>query len=82
MDTHAFGMLSTGMSEAEVVRRLGPPDHVVEDARTYVPVRYSSGRVELREQRRATWVYAGDSQTLKTVLRFENGQMVSKAKGR
>ena len=75
-------MLSTGMSEAEVVRRLGPPDHVVEDARTFVLVRYSSGRIELREQRRAAWVYAGDSQTLKTVLTFENGRMVNKAKGR
>jgi Domain of unknown function (DUF4124) len=82
VDTHAFGMLEIGTSEAAVVRRLGPPDQIVEDARTYVPVRYSSGRVELREQRRSAWVYAGDNQTLKTVLTFENGQLKGKAKGR
>src|SRR5207344_1968692 len=78
VDTHAFGMLEIGSSEATVMRRLGPPDQVVEDRSTFVPVRYSSGRVELREQRRSAWVYAGDNQTLKTVITFENGQVVSK----
>ena len=82
VDTHTFGMLEIGSSAARVLAKLGQPDHVVEDTRTFVPVRYSSGRVELREQRRSAWVYAGDNQTLKTVLTFENGQLVHKAKGR
>jgi hypothetical protein len=70
------------MSEADVQRRLGPPDQVVEGRRTFVPERSRNGRTEVREKRRYLWVYAGDSQTLRTVITFEDGEVVSKEKGR
>jgi hypothetical protein len=80
VDTHGYGMLEMGLSEAAVLRKLGPPDRILEDAKTYVPVRRSDGRRELREKTRAAWVYASDGYTLRTVLYFEDGRLVSKEK--
>jgi hypothetical protein len=80
VDTRTFGMLEIGSSEREVLAKLGHPDRIVEDAKTFVPVRRTGGGVELREKTRSAWVYASDGYTLRTVLYFEDGRLVSKEK--
>ena len=46
IDTLPFGLISMGMSESEVQRRLAPPAGVLDDAKTYVKVRTSQGTTE------------------------------------
>jgi Domain of unknown function (DUF4124) len=80
VDTRTFGMLEIGSSEAEVLAKLGHPDRVLEDAKTFVPVRRTGGGVEWREKVRSAWVYDSDGYTLRTLLFFEDGRLVSKEK--
>lgn len=79
VDTRQYGLISTGMSEAEVQRRLGPPGKALEGPKTYVEV-WVNGRKEFREKRRTVWVYQGTNQVLTSYFSFEDGRLVEKKK--
>lgn len=80
VDTHQFGLIPTGMSEAEVIKRLGEPALVLEEPRTQVKVRTPNG-IEFREKRRYAYYYPGypgTAQIRDTYITFEDGQVVKK----
>src|SRR5262249_45305627 len=77
VETSAIGLISTGMSDAEVVQRLGPPVMVSEQPRTSVQVQTPNG-IEFREKRRYTYYYSGPSQSMDLLITFEDGVVVDK----
>ena len=79
VDTPQFGFIATGMSEAEVVQRLGEPALVLEMPRAQVKVRTPNG-IEFREKRRYTYYYPGATRIPDTYIMFEDGQFVKKWK--
>lgn len=79
--TTAFAFIKPLMPQAEVVRRLGWPDWVLQGPRSLVPV-WQNGRRELREIIRQTYVYAGDGQIMTSYIRLENGRVVETWKTR
>lgn len=81
VDTSPFDLISTGLSEAEVIQRLGPPAMVSEQPRMSVTVPTPSG-VEFREKRRYTYYYPGTSQRMDMLITFEDGVVVDKVQGR
>jgi len=77
VDTSEIALISNGMSDAEVVQRLGPPVMVSEQPRTQVKVQTPDG-VEFREQRHYTYYYPGPSQSMDMLITFEDGVVVDK----
>ena len=82
VDPEAFGMITTGMSEQEVLQRLGEPDQIEETARQV------SGRQSTHRRfqgipviQRTTWRYAGTAQTPPTVIEFAHGKVTGKGQG-
>ena len=80
VETRAIGLISNGMSDAEVVQRLGPPVMVSEQPRTLVRVQTPNG-VEFREQRHYTYYYPGQSERMDILITFEDGVVVDKRQG-
>jgi len=77
VETSAIGLISNGMSDAEVVQRLGPPAMVSEQPRTTVQVQTPNG-VEFREKRRYMYYYSGPSENMDMLITFEDGVVVDK----
>ena len=77
VDTSEIGLISNGMSDAEVVQRLGPPVMVSEQPRTPLKVQTPNG-VEFREKRHYTYYYSGPSQSMDMLITFEDGVVVDK----
>ena len=73
--TSQLSLISNGMSEAEVIQRLGPPGMIAEQPRVQVRVPTPTG-VEFREKRRYTYYYPGTSQSLDMLITFEDGVVV------
>ena len=69
-----------GMTEAEVVQRLGPPVLITEQPSARVQVPTPTG-IEFREKRRYTYYYLGPSQELDTLVTLEDGVVISTGKG-
>jgi len=72
-----IGLISNGMSDAEVVQRLGPPAMVSEQPLTPVKVQTPNG-VEFREKRHYTYYYPGSSPNMDMLITFEDGVVVDK----
>jgi hypothetical protein len=81
VDTRQFGFIKVGMSEREVLQRLGKPDDTVVTGRSFVPVA-GPGRRELVEVKKYAHVWFGNGQIMDTVIRFENGVVVQADKVR
>ena len=79
VDTHQFGAILNGMSEAEVVKRLGEPARVIEEARTTRRTRRLEGSTWI-ETHQYTYYYPGTRQTLATYITFVDGYVVGKRK--
>src|SRR5262245_7150706 len=81
VDTLQFGTIQNGMSEAEVVKRLGEPAQVIEEGRTRrrVPGLASTTWVETHQY---TYYYPGTRQIMATYITFVNGYVVGKRKVR
>jgi len=73
--TSQLSLISNGMSEAEVIQRLGPPGMIAEQPRVQVRVPTPTG-VEFREKRRYTYYYPGTSQSMDMLITFEDGVVV------
>jgi hypothetical protein len=80
VETRAISLISNGMSDAEVVQRLGPPVMVSEQPRMLVQVHIPNG-VEFREKRHYTYYYPGPSQRMDLLITFEDGVVVDKRQG-
>ena len=70
-----------GMTEAEIVQLLGPPELVMEQPAVRVSVPTPTG-IEFHEKRRYTYYYLGPSQDLDTLITLEDGVVISTGKGR
>ena len=81
IDPSPFDLISNGMSETEVVNRLGPPGMISEQPRTLVQVPTPNG-IEFHEKRRYTYYYPGTSQRMDRRIIFEDGVVIGKVKGR
>ena len=79
-DTSQGVLIRTGMSDAEVVQRLGPPGMVSEQPRTHVQVPTPSG-LAFREQHRYTYYYPGPAPGMALRITFEDGVVVDKRQG-
>ena len=92
VDTAQFGLLERGMSQAEVVRRLGPPAHVKTDTQTIlVPIH---DRFEKHRRKHAAppyvvrtieyewWYYPEGGGSMATMLEFRDGELYAKDKYR
>ena len=75
VDKSQLSLISNGMSEAEVIQRLGPPGMIAEQPRVPVRVPTPNG-VEFREKRRYTYYYPGTSQSIDMLITFEDGVVV------
>ena len=73
--TSQLSLISNGMSEAEVIQRLGPPGMIAEQPRMQVRIPTPNG-VEFREKRRYTYYYPGTSQVMDMLITFEDGVVV------
>jgi hypothetical protein len=73
--TSQLSLISKGMSEGEVIQRLGPPGMIAEQPRLPVRVPTPNG-VEFREKRRYTYYYPGTSQSIDMLITFEDGVVV------
>ena len=69
-----------GMTEAEVVQRLGPPVLITEQPPTQVQVPTPTG-IGFREKRRYTYYYLGPSQDLDTRITLEDGVVIHTGQG-
>jgi len=81
VDTLQFGLIRIGMSEAEVVKRLGKPAHILRKPRTADRV-HTPHAMAPRKKRQYTYVYPGNSQIMDTYITFEDGVVVEKVKRR
>ena len=73
-------LIRPGMTEAEVVQLLGPPELITEQPSTRVQVPTPTG-IEFREKRRYTYYYLGSSQNLDTLITLEDGVVINTGKG-
>jgi hypothetical protein len=80
IDTGQSALIQPGMTEAEVVQRLGPPVLVTEQPSAPVQVPTPTG-IEFREKRRYTYYYLGPSQDLDTLITLEDGVVIHTGKG-
>jgi hypothetical protein len=79
VNTHRFGLLQLGSSQAEVKRLLGPPaKRTIRGKKTRL-VRLH-GRFEKRKVRLETWHYPGTNRILPTQLTFYDGVLAEKDK--
>src|SRR5262245_28842896 len=76
VDTSQGDLIRIGMSEAEVLQRLGPPGIVSEQPRTRVQVPTPNG-IAFREQRRYTYYYPGPAPRMDLRITFEDGVVVA-----
>jgi hypothetical protein len=84
ISTTDFGNLKEGMTEAEVLRRVGEPD-AIKDEGPMVGVRRGTGGdlQGLPILRRTEWFYTAEGTgMLPAMLTFEHGRLVNKWKGR
>jgi hypothetical protein len=72
VDTHQFGLIRHGMTEEEVLARLGPPAKI-----TTGPYVTEAGTLDIGRQ----YHYPGTRQVLPTVIIFAGGGVVKKEKG-
>ena len=80
IDTRQPALIHPGMTEAEVVQRLGPPVLITEQPSAPVQVPTPTG-IEFREKRRYTYYYLGPSQELDTLITLEDGVVINRDKG-
>src|ERR1043166_2821557 len=73
------GLIHPGMTEPEVVQRLGPPVLITEQPSAPVQVPPPRG-LEFREKRRYTYYYLGPSQDLDTLITLEDGVVIHTGK--
>jgi hypothetical protein len=73
-------MIHPGMTEAEVIQRLGPPGLITEQPPVHVQVPTPTG-IEFREKRRYTYYYLGPSQDLDTLITLEDGVVIHTGRG-
>ena len=79
IDTGQPALIHPGMTEAEVVQRLGPPVLVTEQPPTSVQVPTPTG-IEFREKRRYTYYYLGPSEELDMLITLEDGVVIHTGK--
>ena len=79
-DTRESPLIHPGMTEAEVVQRLGPPVLITEQPPAPVQVPTATG-IEFREKRRYTFYYLGSSQELDTLITLEDGVVINMGQG-
>ena len=80
IDTRQPALIHLGMTEAEVVQRLGPPVLITEQPSAPVQVPTPTG-IEFREKRRYTYYYLGPSQDLDTLITLEDGVVINTGQG-
>src|SRR5262245_51556016 len=80
IDTRQPDLIHSGMTEAEVIQRLGPPVLITEQPSTRVQVPTPTG-IEFRDKRRYTYYYLGPSQELDTLITLEDGVVINTGKG-
>jgi hypothetical protein len=80
IDTRLPALIHPGLTEAEVVQRLGPPVLITEQPSARVQVPTPTG-IEFREKRRYTYYYLGPSQELDTLITLEDGVVINRDKG-
>src|ERR1051326_6246514 len=80
IDTRQPALIHPGMTEAEVVQRLGPPVLITEQPAAPVQVPTPTG-LEFHDKRRYTYYYLGPSQDPDTLITLEDGVVVSTGKG-
>ena len=80
VDTSQGDLIRIGMSDAEVLQRLGPPGMVSEQPRMRVQVPTPSG-LAFREQRRYTYYYPGPVQGMDLRITFADGVVVDTRQG-
>ena len=79
VDSHQFGLLTTGMSEQEIVRRLGQPD-TRSNTIEVVCTRESRGETRCQQISVSRWTYSGDGHLMPTSLSFRDGVLTHKHK--
>ena len=79
VDSHQFGMLTTGMPEQEIVRRLGQPD-TRSNTIEVVCTRESRGETRCQQISVSRWTYSGDGHLMPTSLSFRDGVLTHKHK--
>ena len=79
-DMVEFGRIRHGMTEAEVVQRLGPPAQVYVEPPTFLAV-HNDRSVEFQRMSRYLFYYPGNTKVLALYIQFENGVVVGKRKG-
>jgi len=79
IDTRQSALIQPGMTEAEVVQRLGPPVLITEQPSAPVQVATPTG-IEFREKHRYTYYYLGPSQELDTLINLEDGVVINTGK--
>jgi len=79
IDTRQSALIQRGMTEAEVVQRLGPPVLITEQPSAPVQVPTPTG-IEFREKHRYTYYYLGPSQDLDTLINLEDGVVINTGK--
>jgi hypothetical protein len=80
VNTHRFGLLQLGSSQAEVKRILGPPAKRTQRGKERRLLRLH-GRFVRRNVRVETWHYPGTQRVLPTQLTFYDGILAGKDKG-
>ncbi|MDH3601154.1 MAG: DUF4124 domain-containing protein [Candidatus Tectomicrobia bacterium] len=81
VNTHKFGLLPIGSSQAEVKRRIGPPEKREKHGKQKRMVDVG-GRFIHRRVRVESWYYPGSGRLLPTHLVFYDGKLAEKNKGR
>ena len=79
IDTRQSALIQPGMTEAEVVQRLGLPVLITEQPSAPVQVPTPTG-IEFREKHRYTYYYLGPSQELDTLINLEDGVVINTGK--
>src|SRR5262245_21998413 len=79
IDIRQPDLIRPGMTEDEVVQRLGPPVLITEQPSAPVQVPTPTG-IEFREKRRYTYYYLGSSQDLDTLITLEDGVVIRTGK--
>jgi hypothetical protein len=80
VNTHQFGLLEIGSTQADVLRVLGPPADKVKQGRkeriVHLKERYVQRKVKIE-----TWYYPGSNRLRPTRLVFYDGLLGEKDKG-
>lgn len=79
VDTLQFGLITDGMSEAEVLKRLGEPARIIDGPRTMTRV-HTLGSTSWVESHRYTYYYPGTAQVFASYITFADGYVVGKRK--